>query len=325
MVTGIGLFSGGLDSILSVRLLQQQNIRIEAVSFVTPFFGPETAIKAVKQLGIPHHIIDITEIHLPIVKNPRYGYGRNMNPCIDCHALMFNQAGELMKKKGAHFLFSGEVLGERPMSQNRNSLRTVARHSGFQEYILRPLSARLLPMTMPEQEGLVDREKLLDLQGRSRKPQIELAKQLGLTYFPGPAGGCRLTDPGFSNRLRDLLKNNEKADKRDMELLSLGRHLRISNKVKIIVGRNEKENDRLESLKEKGEIILSVEDIPGPLVIIPSGADDDAVSLAASVCVRYSDAPENKAVPVSVFMDNVAVGKVYASACSQDSLKKFII
>ena len=325
MVTGIGLFSGGLDSILAVRLLQHQNIHIEAVSFVTPFFVPEQAKKSVEQLGVPLHIIDISEKHIEMLKNPKHGYGRNMNPCIDCHALMFNQAGWLMKKKGASFLFSGEVLGERPMSQNKNSLKVVARESGFEEFIIRPLSARLLPVTKPEKEGLVDREKLLDIHGRSRKRQIELTKQLGITHYPDPAGGCRLTDPAFSNRLRDLLKNNKKTLKRDMELLSVGRHLRINRNVKIIVGRNEKENARIESLSEKGDIILTIEDIPSPIVIIPCGTDDDTVSLAASICVRYSDSQGDEPVLVSVLQDNMVKGKVYASACSQELLKDFII
>ena len=240
MVTGIGLFSGGLDSILAVRLLQHQNIHIEAVSFVTPFFVPEQAKKSVEQLGVPLHIIDISEKHIEMLKNPKHGYGRNMNPCIDCHTLMFNQAGKLMKKRGANFLFSGEVLGERPMSQNKNSLKIVARESGFEEFIIRPLSARLLPVTKPEKEGVVDREKLLDIQGRSRKRQIELIKQFGIAYYPEPAGGCKLTDLAFSNRLKDLLKNNEKMLKRDLELLSVGRHLRINSNVKIIVGKNKK-------------------------------------------------------------------------------------
>ncbi|MCP4714583.1 MAG: tRNA 4-thiouridine(8) synthase ThiI, partial [Deltaproteobacteria bacterium] len=150
MTLGIGLFSGGLDSILAVKVLQEQDIHIELISFITPFFGPQAAQKAIHQLNVPLHIIDITDIHLAMLKDPKHGYGRNMNPCIDCHALMFNQAGRMMQKLGADFLFSGEVLGERPMSQNKQALRVVAKESGFEEVILRPLSARLLPETAPE-------------------------------------------------------------------------------------------------------------------------------------------------------------------------------
>lgn len=325
MAAGIGLFSGGLDSILAVRILLEQNIQVEAISFVTPFFSAETAKKSVRQFDVPHHIIDITEQHLEMLKNPKHGYGRNMNPCIDCHALMFNQAGNLMKKMAADFLFSGEVLGERPMSQNINSLRTVARESGFAEFIIRPLSARLLSVSKPEKEGLVDRERLLALQGRSRKPQIELAKRFGITCFPAPAGGCKLTDPAFSNRLRDLLKNNAgRLIRRDFELLSFGRHLRICEGVKIIVGRNEKENEKILSLSEAGDVILTIEHIPSPVVIIPYGADQETVLQAASICVRYSDATGDKPVFVSVFRDN-RVEKINAGACSQQTAKDLFV
>ena len=192
MTIGIGLFSGGLDSILAVRVLQEQNIHIEAVTFVTPFFGAEKAREAAARLSVSLHILDITEKHFEMLKNPRYGYGKNMNPCIDCHGLMFNQAGELMQKMGGHFLFSGEVLGERPMSQNKNSLNSVANLSGFANYILRPLSALLRPETKPEREGLVDRSMLLDIRGRSRKPQIELAARYGIIQYPEPQGAASL-------------------------------------------------------------------------------------------------------------------------------------
>ncbi len=323
VVTAIGLFSGGLDSILAVRVLQQQHIAIEAVSFVTPFFGPQTALKSAKQLAIPLHIVDITEKHFEMLKNPKHGYGRNMNPCIDCHALMFNQAGQFMKKKGAHFLFSGEVLGERPMSQNMNSLQIVARESGFAEYIVRPLSARLLPVTKPEQEGLVDRERLLDLQGRSRKPQIALAKKFGITFYPEPAGGCRLTNPSYSRRLRDLLDHTRHITRKDLELLGIGRHIRIDTGSKIIVGRNEQENARIESLQEPEDIILTSEEIPGPTVIMPWGADDTALQLAASVCVYYSDA--DTSVQVSVYKNNRFSHKISATACRQEIIEKHII
>jgi tRNA U34 2-thiouridine synthase MnmA/TrmU len=330
MVKGIGLFSGGLDSILAVRLLQEQNIQIEAVSFVTPFFGPEKAKKAAELLSVILHIIDITEIHLQMLKNPKHGYGRNMNPCIDCHALMFNQAGHLMEKIGGDFLFSGEVLGERPMSQNKNALRTVARESGFEDFIIRPLSARLLPVTKPESEGLVDRERLYDIEGRSRKRQIEFARQFGITYYPTPAGGCLLTDSYFSNRLRDLLNSTGIKNKRDFELLSVGRHFRINDTIKIIAGRNEKDNEKILSLSEEGDVILTIEDIPGPVVIITCGADKDTmnfyevVKFAAEICVQYSDALGSDPVPVSVFHDN-SVEKVYASACSRQLLEDLAV
>ncbi len=324
MVTGIGLFSGGLDSILAVRILQEQNLHIEVISFVTPFFGPETAEKSVKQLKVPLHLIDITGTHLEMLKNPRHGYGNNMNPCIDCHALMFRHAGLFMEKTGADFLFSGEVLGERPMSQNMNSLKIVARESGFEDFIIRPLSARLLPVTEPEKQGIVAREKLLDIRGRSRKPQIELARRFGITCYPNPAGGCLLTDSSFSNRLRDLLNSKDKKSKRDFELLSVGRHLRISDAVKIIVGRNEKENEKILSLSEEEDIIITIEEIPGPVVLIPCSAEDEVVKFAASICVQYSDAQADELVPVSVFHDNRMV-KIHASEYPRQLLNQYAV
>ena len=325
MVTGIGLFSGGLDSILAVRVLQEQDIQIEAVAFVTPFFGAETARKAVKQLGVQLHIIDITDRHLAMLRSPRHGYGRNMNPCIDCHALMFNRAGQFMLEKKAHFIFSGEVLGERRMSQNRNSLGTVARESGFSDYIIRPLSARLLPPTRPEHEGLVDRARLLDLQGRSRKPQIALARQFGITWYPEPAGGCRLTNPSFSTRVRDLLEHADPVTRRDLELLNYGRHLRLNSKVKILVGRNERENNSLEALREPGDVLLCTETIPGPVVLIPGGADEEIIRRAASVCARYSDAPAGEKITVLTFRGNRSAEKLLAASCPEEYVKESIL
>lgn len=324
MVTGIGLFSGGLDSILAVRVLQEQGIRVEAVCFITPFFGPEKAQAASRQLDVPLHVLDITEPHFEMLKKPRYGYGRYMNPCIDCHGLMFRQAGLLMEKTGARFLFSGEVLGERPMSQNKNSLRSVEKLSGCQGYILRPLSALLLPETVPEREGLVDRNRLLAVHGRSRKPQIELARRFGITSYPEPAGGCRLTEPGFSNRLRELMAHAPDISRRDLELLAIGRHLRLPDGAKIIVGRNEKENEALEAYAAAGDTLLSIRDIPGPTVLLPGAADERTVGLAASICVRYSDVPEGTAGEVCVYRDTT-LRTVHVTACAKDLVREYMI
>jgi len=324
-MTGIGLFSGGLDSILAVRVLQEQGIRVEAVCFVTPFFGPEKAQAAIGQLNnVTLHVLDITEPHFEMLKNPRYGYGRYMNPCIDCHGLMFRQAGLLMEKTGARFLFSGEVLGERPMSQNKNSLRSVEKLSGYQGYILRPLSALLLPETIPEQQNLVDRSRLLAIHGRSRKPQIELARRFGITSYPEPAGGCRLTEPGFSGRLRELMAHAPDFGRRDVELLAIGRHLRLPDGVKIIVGRNEKENEALEAYAAAGDTLLSVRDIPGPTVLLPGAADEETVRLAASICARYSDVPEGATVEACVYRDTTSRG-VRVTASAKELVREYMI
>jgi tRNA-uridine 2-sulfurtransferase len=326
---GIGLLSGGLDSILSVCVLREQDIHVEAASFITPFFGPENARKAAAMLNIPLHVIDFTEAHLEMLKHPKHGYGSAMNPCIDCHALMFREAGKRMREWGADFLFSGEVLGERPMSQNKNSLKVVARESGFEEYILRPLSAKLLPMTKPELEGKVDRERLLDIQGRSRKPQMELARKYGITQFPEPAGGCRLTEPNFSKRLKDLMQQNENFSVRDIELLKVGRHLRLSEQVKCIVGRNEQENEKIENLRGQRDIFLAPEEIPGPAVLIPAREGGSSLSrellmLAASICARYSDAAAGTAVEINV-LQNEKSDKIFALPCAPELTEKLII
>ncbi|MFW6284018.1 MAG: tRNA 4-thiouridine(8) synthase ThiI, partial [Desulfosalsimonas sp.] len=201
----LGLCSGGLDSILAGLVLRRQGIDVVWISFETPFFDAEKARAAAGQTGIELIVKDITDRYLPMLAAPPAGYGQFVNPCMDCHALMFRIAGEMMAQTGADFLFSGEVLGQRPKSQVKSALRYVEKRSGFDGYILRPLSAKKLPVTAMEQQGLVDREALLDFSGRSRKPQMALAKSFGVTDYPAPAGGCLLTDPGFSKRLEDLM------------------------------------------------------------------------------------------------------------------------
>ena len=308
MTRAIGLLSGGLDSILAVRVIQNQGIEVLPVSFVTPFFDASQARRAADELGLELRVLDITEPHLAMVKNPPHGYGKNMNPCIDCHALMLNQAGKVMEKEGYAFLFTGEVMGERPMSQNKQSLWVVARDSGYPDRVLRPLSARFLEPTCPEREGLVDRERLLDISGRGRKRQIKLAKEYGLKSYPPPAGGCLLTDPAFSRRLRDLLDHDPEAEPREMQLLRIGRHLRLpprpdkgaSRSVKIIVGRTETDNNAIEGIRVPGQPLLQLVDYPGPTVLIPGEPSEEDLTLAARICARYGDAPKGKPCKVGV-------------------------
>jgi tRNA-uridine 2-sulfurtransferase len=300
-VRAIGLFSGGLDSMLAVKVLQAQGIEVIGYAFVTPFFGPELALRSSGVLGIELETADITDLYVEVLKNPKYGFGKNMNPCIDCHALMFRLAGRKLALHGARFLFSGEVLGERPFSQNRGALRAVARLSGFEDLIVRPLSARLLEETPPEKAGWVDRERLQDLQGRARRRQIELAAHFGIADYPKPAGGCLLTEPNFSNRLKDLLRDNPEPRPKDLELLKVGRHIRWSRGCKVIVGRREEENNRLEALWERGDFRLWVKGFPGPVVLLPGPAapSADAIRFAAQVAVRYSDAPPGSVAEVA--------------------------
>jgi len=301
MSTGVGLISGGLDSILAVKVLQDQNIEIIGISYVTPFFNSEKAEQANKFLNIDLRIIDITDIHLEMVKSPKHGYGKGMNPCIDCHALMFHEAGKLMEAEGADFLFSGEVLGERPMSQNFRSLMEVAKESGYEDVIIRPLSARLLPETCPESEGKVDRQRLLNLSGRSRKPQIELAKHYGITEYAQPAGGCLLTDKGYSRRLKELMDNDPDHDLRDIDFLTIGRQFRLASGEKVIIGRDQKDNEKLLSMKRDDDVIIDVFDHPSPIAMIPHGGSIEAIKMSASICVTHSDAPGDQDIQVTYY------------------------
>jgi len=293
---GIALISGGLDSLLAVKIILDQGIEVMGVTFVTPFFSAKKAKTAAKAISLPLTTVDITEEHLEMLKAPKYGFGKNMNPCIDCHTLMLKIAGGIMETQGADFIFTGEVLGQRPMSQTKQSLHVVAKNSGFQEYIIRPLSAQLLPETKPEIEGKVDRQRLFAIQGRGRKEQIELARIYGISDYPAPAGGCLLTDPPFSKRLRDLFTYKKDFRIRDIELLKYGRQFRINGITKVIVGRNSYENDALTKLSEEEDVIITMPQFPGPTTLIPGGGDDSTILLAASLCALYSDAPKDKEV-----------------------------
>ena len=237
---------------------------------------------------------------LPILKAPKHGYGRFMNPCIDCHALMIERAGELMKQIGADFVATGEVLGERPKSQNRQALNIVEEESGLKGYVLRPLSAKLLDETIPEKKGLVDRSRLLAIRGRSRKPQMELARKYGIDEYPSPAGGCVLTDPMFSIRLRNLYKIEPEPSAKDVNLIKIGRVFISSEGALIVVSRNEQENSELIALAEPGDLIFEVEDYPGPLTIIPKNSfGEETVFEAAALTARYSKAKAAPAADVS--------------------------
>ncbi len=324
MITAVGLFSGGLDSILAVKVLQEQKIEIIGVTFCTPFFGAERAREAARQLMMDHRVVDITEEHLRMVRHPKHGYGRNMNPCIDCHAMMFRKAGEILEREGADLLFSGEVLGERPMSQNRGSLVRVARESGYEPLILRPLSAKLLPETQPERDGKVDRQQLLDLHGRGRKRQLQLAAHYGIHNYPAPAGGCLLTDPIFSRRLKDLLQHRATATRQELELLKVGRHLRLDDTYKLVVGRNQQDNERIRSLQAPGDLLLDAKDYPSPVAIMAEDAPPSLIHLAASILLRYSDAPPAQAAAVTV-LDSREVREISALASSPEQTESLMI
>ncbi len=297
-IKAIALFSGGLDSILAVRLIQQQSVEVTGLTFTTPFFTSLKAQAAADRIRLCLMVEDITGEHLQMLKSPRYGYGKNMNPCIDCHTLMLMIAGRKMEQTGADFLFTGEVLGQRPMSQTRQSLRLVAKNSGYADDILRPLSAQLLDPIRAEREGKIDRSKLLAISGRGRKEQMRLAETFGISHYPPPAGGCLLTDPIFSRRLRDLMLHGEDRRIRDYELLKYGRHFRVPEAGKIIVGRNQSDNEALRGLVAEDDLVFLMADFPGPFVLAPGG-NEASMGPAASLCVRYSDAPADKEARVT--------------------------
>jgi tRNA-uridine 2-sulfurtransferase len=291
-VRALGLCSGGLDSILSALVLRDQGIHVAWITFETPFFSADKARKAAEQTGIELHVQDITPDYLVLIQNPPAGFGRNMNPCMDCHSLMFRKAGEYMQSLEFDFLFSGEVMGQRPMSQTSNSLRYVAKHSGFQDVILRPLSALKLTPTPMEEQGLVDRNKLLDISGRSRKPQMALARKYGITDYPTPAGGCLLTDPGYSRRLKDLIDHEETLTPGALHLLRYGRHMRLNPKTKIVVGRTQKDNEQIQlHCDPQRDAVIKTNGFPGPTVVLPGGGSKEVLFLAAAVCAGYSKAP----------------------------------
>jgi tRNA U34 2-thiouridine synthase MnmA/TrmU len=308
---------------LAAELIRRQNIDVLCLTFTTPFFSAEKAQAAARQINLPLAVEDITDKHLKMLKSPRYGYGKNMNPCIDCHILMLQEAGKKMVETGADFILTGEVLGQRPMSQGKQSLHVVAKNSGFPDYILRPLSAQLLEPTKAEKEGKVDRSLLLSIQGRGRKEQMQMAADFGISNYAPPAGGCLLTDPMFTRRLRDLFSHQEDYDIHDLDLLKYGRHFRADDQGKIIVGRNNLDNEKLRGLSTDDDLVLFMADFPGPHVVVPHG-NEALLPLAASLCVRYSDAPADLEANVICQHKNSS-RTIKAKAAAKEDCERWII
>ncbi len=308
----IALLSGGLDSTLAVLVVKDLGVEVTAVTFLTHFgcdisdssSCSKNPFPAAEKFGFTVKLCHLADKFIDIVKNPKHGHGKNMNPCIDCRILMLREAGELMRMTGADFVVTGEVLGQRPMSQRRESFPLIDREAGLPGNVLRPLSARLLPETVAEKNGLIDREKLLAIYGRSRKPQMKLAEDFGLTDYPNPAGGCLLTEPNYAWRLKELLQSNPDPSIRELNLLRAGRHFRVG-KIKIIAGRNEADNDRIESLAGQEDILLRAEGCGSPVVLVPGDASNEGpgqseIEAAASICARYSDNGNLPQVTVTV-------------------------
>jgi tRNA U34 2-thiouridine synthase MnmA/TrmU len=284
----LALFSGGLDSLLAVKIIQSLGIDVIPVCFVSPFFNATKTRQSADVLNLTLQIQPVDDDYLKIVESPRFGYGKHLNPCIDCHAYMLKKLGQLMPKFQADFMISGEVLGQRPKSQAFTGLNTVAKHSGYKDLIVRPLSQKLLPDTLPIREGWVDKDKLYDIQGRSRTRQIELAKKFGITNYPSPAGGCLLTDKGYCKRLQDLI-DHQMFSWDFIKFLDVGRHFRISNNVKLILGRNKIDNERLQELAKDKFITLHAKDFAGPFGVINYKKEISIAELrlSAQILLRY--------------------------------------
>ncbi len=304
----IALFSGGLDSTLSILLMLKQGIRVTALSFVTHFecgpgehgpggFDPQAVGL---KYGFDARVVHFGEEFIDIVRNPRFGHGKNMNPCTDCRILMLREARRVMEESGADFIITGEVLGQRPMSQLKDKLNLVVNQTGLKGNLLRPLSARLLPPTDPELSGLVDRDQLEAISGRSRRRQMELAVEIGLESYSSPAGGCLLTDRSYSNRLRDLLSHSEKVTFDDFGLLRAGRHFRLDVNTKLIIGRNEQDNDRILSHKKPQYVQLEALGIGSPITLLIGEASEANVTKAARLTARYTSARRQPMVEVTV-------------------------
>lgn len=293
----IALISGGLDSSLAAKLIREQGIEIIALNFKTPFCLCDRknknscaghALKVANGLGIEFKVVYVTDEFFAILKNPKHGYGKNLNPCIDCRILMFKKAKEFMQEVGASFIITGEVLGQRPMSQHKIALKIIERESELEGLVLRPLSAKLLPETIPEKKGWVDRNKLLNFSGRTRRPQIALAETLDIRDYPCSAGGCLLTDPQFAKRMKDLLNHGE-LNLNNVELLKIGRHFRLSPDAKLVVGRNEQENEHLLKLANEDDYLFNPSVTVGPVALGKGIFTDELIKLSCGVVCRYSD------------------------------------
>jgi len=322
-VTAIGLFSGGLDSIMACRIISSLNVRVIALKFITPFFDDYIrhhegmyCAEVLEKYGIDVRVVDLSKGYIELLRNPKHGFGKHFNPCIDCKIFMLSRARELMTDYEASFLLTGEVLGQRPMSQRRDTLRVIERDSGCEDILLRPLCARLLKETLPEREGLVDREKLYGFSGRGRKDQIRLAEKFGITDYPNPAGGCTLTDPNLGARIEQIYSGhlsmlNSDFSENDIRLLLVGRQFRLPVGVWFVLGRNMEENERIASLTGQGDWIVEMLERPGPTgllrraehTVAGTSMETEIKRLAAGLVVRYGRKVDGVLPPAEVGID----------------------
>lgn len=327
---GIALFSGGLDSALAILLLLRQDIEVTALSFMN-HFGCDLTDKSscghdpypvADKFGFTVKMVHLADKFVQIVKEPKYGHGKNMNPCIDCRILMLREAKQFMEIVGADFIFTGEVVGQRPMSQRKPQLNIVARDADLKGKLLRPLSAKLLPPTEAEIAGIVDRDKLEAISGRSRKRQIELAKEYGLEDYPNPASGCLLTDQSYSNRLRDFLSYSEHLNFDDLNLMKVGRHFRLSPDTRLIVGRNEEENNKIEKYRHKADWLFEALGTGSPVTLLKGPLNETNIKAAAEVTARYCRKRDDGQIEISYYQSEDQSRKIVVSPAKETELEK---
>lgn len=327
----VALLSGGLDSQLAVRMMQEQGFDVSAVAIKTPFCdfdcgrgcGFEIRERA-DDLNVNLKTVYLGDEYIEMLKHPKHGIGAGFNPCVDCRSMMFEAAKKHMDEIGAEFIISGEVLGQRPMSQHAPALRTIEKDTGLLGKIVRPLSAGLLPETDPEKEGLIKRENLGMIKGRTRKAQLEMAKKYGIENPPNAGGGCLLTDPAFGLRAKDLFEHIENPTINDIDLLKIGRHLRLDEETKLVVGRNKDENEMIKAIALPDDVLLEARDHMGPVSILRGKNADKHISFASSITLRYSDAPKDVQSYVRVIKDKVQ-DEVIANSAKEESYIKFRI
>lgn len=326
MTRALAMMSGGLDSTLAAKLIKDQGIEVIGLCFKSYFFGEKNAKRMAEQIDIPLVVVDFSKEHFEMVKNPKHGYGKNINPCVDCHAMMMRYSGKLLDEYKADFIITGEVLNQRPMSQNKTSLDVVKKESGFADKILRPLCAKVIEPTQMELNGLVDREKLLDIKGRSRKIQMELAEKWGINDYPSPAGGCRLTEPNYAKRLFDLLKYNRNPEERELQLLKIGRHFRLSEKAKAISTRTGDEGTEIKELLYDKDLLLFSEDYSGSNIIIIGEPEENDIIVAARIAARYCKGKDDNKIKIKYGYFNHGLNNhIVTEAASEDELNKYIV
>jgi tRNA U34 2-thiouridine synthase MnmA/TrmU len=298
----LGLLSGGLDSTIAVKLILEQGTSVEAINFVTPFCqcrkGGCGAQEAAKAFNIPLKVISAGPAYLRVVRNPKFGYGKNLNPCVDCRIFMLKKAKKYAKEIGADFIFTGEVLGQRPMSQHKAALNLIEKEAGLQGRIVRPLSAKLLPETEAEQKGYIKKEALRDISGRSRKAQIQMTREFNIENYPCAGGGCLLTDKQFASKLRDLFKHKKRVTVKEVNSLKIGRHFRFGAN-KIIVGRSETENKILGQTKNKADYVFEVPNCGSPTTILQGPKTKNSIQMAAKLTAFHSDRKSEQTANVS--------------------------